>query len=137
MAFQLEKFFVDVFAPRPGDVLTIMYDLPHEEAQDNPAWEERREMASEWHQQISTFAQKYGFRANPIVVYEATGGHARDLPEFGQREGKKILLEEVIRDSTILISMPQFSASAPLLMMTQRYENLRVASMPLVSKSME
>jgi leucyl aminopeptidase (aminopeptidase T) len=48
-----------------------------------------------------------------------------------------IRLEEIARDSTIIISMPQFSATAPLLMLTRKYENLRVASMPTVSKAME
>jgi hypothetical protein len=137
MAFQLEKFFVDVFAPQPDDVLTIMYDLPHGEIQDNPAWQERREMAESWYQQIRVFAPKYGVNINPIVVYEATGAHARDLPEYGQCDGQVVSLEEVARDSTILISMPQFSATAPLLVLTRKYENLRVASMPWVSKSME
>jgi leucyl aminopeptidase (aminopeptidase T) len=33
--------------------------------------------------------------------------------------------------------MPQYSATAPLLVLTQKYENLRVASMPLVSKAMQ
>jgi hypothetical protein len=137
MAFLLEKFFVDVFAPQRSDVLTIMYDLPHTDLQDNPAWQERREMADEWHQKINAFAQNYGLKVNPIVTYEATGAHARDLPEFGQSEGNTVRLEDVARDSTILISMPQFSATAPLIVLTQKYENLRVASMPLVSKAME
>ena len=137
MTFQLEKFFVDVFAPQRSDVLTIMYDLPHDEIQDNPAWQERREMANEWHQMINTFAQSYGVRVNPIVTYEGTGAHARDLPEFGQSEGNTVRLEDVAKNSTILISMPQFSATAPLLVLTKKYENLRVASMPLVSKAME
>lgn len=137
MAFQLEMFFIDVFAPQQGEILTILYDLPHSEIQDHPAWQERREMAREWHYKIKTFAPKYGVNVNPIVAYEATGAHARDLPEFGQQEGRRVLLQEVIKDSTILISMPQFSASAPLLVFTKKYENLRVASMPLVSKSME
>jgi hypothetical protein len=137
MAFQLEKFFVDVFAPQKDDVLTVMYDLPHGEVQDNPAWQERREMATAWHQAINIFAQSYGLIVNPIVTYEATGAHARDLPEYGQSEGKKVRLEDIAKDSTIIISMPQFSATAPLLVLTQKYENLRVASMPLVSKAME
>jgi len=137
MTFQLEKFFVDVFAPQASDVLTIMYDLPHGEIQDNPAWQERREMASNWHQKIYVFAQNYGLSVHPIVTYEATGANARDLPEFGQSEGKSVRLEDVARDSTILISMPQFSATAPLIVLTQKFEDLRVASMPLVSKAME
>ena len=55
MGFQLEKFFVDVFAPQPEDVLTIMYDLPHGEIQDQPACLVRRDMAAEWHRHIQTF----------------------------------------------------------------------------------
>ena len=137
MTFQLENFFVDVFAPQPDDVLTIMYDLPHDEIPDDSAWQERREMADEWHQKINAFAQNYGLRINPIVRYEATGAHARDLPQFGQSDGNTVRLEDVARDSTILISMPQFSATAPLLVLTKKYENLRVASMPWVSKAME
>lgn len=137
MAFQLEKFFIDVFAPQAGDVLTIMHDLPHGEIQDHAAWQERRDMAAEWHRQIKAFAAKYGVSIQSIVVYEATGAHARDLPEFGQQAGKRIRLEDVARETTILISMPQFSASAPLLVFTRKYDHLRVASMPLVSRAME
>jgi len=137
MTFHLENFFVDVFAPQAGDVLTIIYDLPHSDIQDNPAWQERREMADEWHQKINAFAQNYGLSVGPIVTYEATGAHARDLPEFGQIDGNAVRLEDVLRASTILISMPQFSATAPLIVLTKKYENLRVASMPLVSKAME
>lgn len=137
MDFDLEKFFVDVFAPQPEDVLTVMYDLPHGDIQDQPAWQERREMAVAWHGRIKTFAPNYGVKVNPIVTYEATGAHARDLPKYVQQEGQPVRLEEIARDSTILISMPQFSATAPLLILTQEYENLRVASMPTVSKSME
>jgi len=33
--------------------------------------------------------------------------------------------------------MPEFSASAPLIGFTKKYKNLRVASMPMVTKSME
>lgn len=137
MAFQLEKFFVDVFAPEIGDVLTVMYDLPHDDVQDHAAWQERREMAIDWHEQISSFASKYDLRVTPLVTYEATGAHSRDLPVFGQSAGKQVRLENIIKDSTIIISMPQFSASAPLLAFTKKYENLRVASMPLVTKAME
>jgi hypothetical protein len=137
MTFQLEKFFIEVFAPQNGDVLTIMYDLPHGEIRDNPAWQERRDMAEEWFRKTNAFAQNHGLRVNPVVVYESTGGHARDLPEYAQSEGRTVRLEDVARDSTIIISMPQFSATAPLLAFTKKYGNLRVASMPLVSKAME
>jgi len=44
MAFELERLFVDVFAPQSGDVVTIMFDLPHGEIRDEEEWRERREM---------------------------------------------------------------------------------------------
>lgn len=137
MNFSLEKLFVDVFAPRSGDIVTIMYDLPHDEITDTQEWTERRQMASQWCQEIAQFSAKYGVRVNPEVRYDATGAHSRDLPEYGSCDGNQVRLDDVARDSTIIISMPQFSASAPLIAFTRKYENLRVASMPLVSKKMQ
>jgi hypothetical protein len=94
-------------------------------------------MAQAWHQQMIQLVNKYPIRVNPIVTYEATGAHARDLPEFGLCEGNRVRLEDIARDSTIIISMPQFSATAPLVAFTKKYDNLRVASMPLVTKAMQ
>jgi hypothetical protein len=136
MSFSVEKLFVDVFAPQ-DEVLTIMYDLPVGDIADNRAWRDRREMAKEWHREIGTFSVKYGIKVNPLLTYDATGAHSRDLPEYGISEGKKTKMRDIIFNSTIIISMPEFSASAPLLMYTQENAELRVASMPLVSKAME
>ena len=137
MAFELEKLFVDVFAPQSGDVVTIIYDLPHGEIPDDDEWQERREMAEEWRRQIGAFSKGYGVLVNPIVTYEATGSPNSDMPEYGMCRGERTRLEDIIRDSTIVISMPQFSASAPLLGFTRKVQNLRVASMPMATKSME
>jgi hypothetical protein len=137
MTFELERLFVDVFAPQSGDVVTVMYDLPHGEIQDEEEWRERREMAEGWHQEIARFSKSYGMTVNPIVTYDATGSHSADLPEYGMCRGERVRLEDIIMDSTIVISMPQFSPSAPLLGFTRKYPNLRVASMPMVTKSME
>jgi hypothetical protein len=78
-----------------------------------------------------------GVLVNPIVTYDATGFHSSDMPEFGMCHGESIRLEDVIRDSTIILSMPEYSASAPLVAFEKKYENLRVASMPQVARSME
>ena len=136
MSFSLEKLFVDVFAPEVGDVVTIMYDLPHGAISDSEEWRERRQMAEDWHEEIAGFAEKYGFSVNPLVTYEATGAHNRELPEQGLSQGTRVGLEGVVRDSTIVISMPQFSASAPLAVLAKKYETLRVASLPGVSRAM-
>jgi hypothetical protein len=137
MAFELEKLFVDVFAPQSGDVVTIMYDLPHGEIRDHKKWWELRKMADEWHWQIVGFSKGCGVLVNPIVTYDAAGSHNADMPEYGMCRGERVRLEDIIRDSTIVISMPRFSASAPLIGFTRKYQNLRVASMPMATKSME
>jgi len=137
MSFSLERMFVDVFAPQSGEIVTIMYDVPHGEIHDTQEWQERRQMAEEWHQEIARFSRKYGISLNPVVTYEATGAHNGELPEHGLCEGDRVRLEAIAGDSTIIISMPQFSASAPLIVFTKEYENLRVASLPTVTKAMQ
>ena len=137
MAFKLEKLFVDVFAPQSGDVVTLMYDMPHGEIRDHAEWQERRKMADDWHREIVGFSKSYAVLINPIVTYDATGSHHADMPEHGICGGRRIQLEDIIRDSTIIISMPQYSATAPLAGFAKKYESLRVASLPTVKRSME
>ena len=114
-----------------------MVDLPHDEIHDHQEWLERRKMAEEWHQEMVHFSNLYGIKVNPIVSYDATGMQNGDLPVYGMLEGNLVRLEDIARDSTIIISMTQFSASAPLIAFTRRFENLRVASLPTVNKSMQ
>ena len=71
MAFNFEKFFDDIFKPQPGEVVTVMYDLPHGEIPDRPAWQERRSMAEEWRQKGNMIV-KY----NPENPYELKKGIA-------------------------------------------------------------
>jgi len=137
MVFSLEKLFVDVFAPQSGEIVTIIYDLPHDDIHDTEEWSDRRHMVEEWHQEIAQFSWKYGLQINPLITYDATGVHNSDLPKYGVREGKRVLLDDIARDSTIIISMPQFSASAPLITFTKKYPTLRVASLPTVNRSMQ
>jgi hypothetical protein len=137
MAFELEKLFVDVFAPQNGDVVTIMYDLPHGEIRDNEEWRDRRKMAEEWYRQIAGFSTGYGVLVNPIVAYDATGSHNSDMPQYGMCKGERIRIEGILRESTIVLSMPEYTASAQLMAFAKQYENLRVASMPMVTRSME
>jgi hypothetical protein len=136
MKFNLEKLFVSVFAPQ-DEVVTLMYDLPTVDISDNDKWRARREMVTQWHREIVKFAKKYKMAVNPLLTYKATGGHNRDLPEYGMSGGKRTKIGDCMLNSTIVISMPEFSASAPLIIYTQRKADLRVASMPMVNKAME
>ena len=137
MSFSLEKLFIDVFAPRNDESVTILVDLPHDDIQDSQEWVDRRQMVDEWHQELAQFSRKYGLEVNPLASYNATGVHNGMLPEFGSSEGEKVRIEDIARDSNIIIAMTQFSASAPLIAFTKKFASLRVASMPTVTRAMQ
>jgi leucyl aminopeptidase (aminopeptidase T) len=137
MSFDLEKLFIDVFAPQVGDVVTVMYDLPHGRIADSKEWQARRQMAETWQRRIAGFAENYAVQVQPVVTFAATGAHNADLPALGTRDGQQVELAEALQESTIVLAMTQFSASAPLVTFTRKYEHLRIASMPLVSPAME
>lgn len=137
MSFDLEKFFEDIFKPTKGEVVTVMYDVPHGDVADNDAWRERRQMAEEWNQKLAGLAGKWGMTVNPPVTYRATGSNNADLPENCEMAGRKLPMEEVLNGSTIILSMPEFSATAPLYPRAKQSGRLRVASMPGVARFME
>lgn len=137
MAFDLEKLFVDVFSPREGEVATLMYDVPHDTVPDTTVWSERRDMARSWHAGIGGAADKYGIKVNPLLTYPATGMQNGELPERGRLAEQDVRLADVIGESTIVIAMTEFSASAPLFTFVKAHEELRVASMPGCEKRME
>lgn len=137
MSFDLEELFVDVFAPQYGDVALIMVDLPHDALDDTPAWQARRDMARDWHDRLQGFAHDYGVRVLPLATYLATGSHNADLPAEASLDGEQTTFDEVLSDVTIVMAMTQFSASAPLIAYTHKYDQLRVASMPTVTPAMQ
>jgi len=137
MQFNLEKLFTDVFKPTWGEIVAVICDLPHDEIADNEAWQQRRTMAREWHSEIERFSIKFGLRMNPLLVYAATGSHNSDLPRRGTANEEQVSIEEALSKSTIVIAMTEFSASAPLINLALKHPEMRVASMPGVSKSME
>lgn len=135
--FNLEKLIVDVFNPQAGENVLVMVDLPHDESLDNAAWRERREMAEEWHEAISQLEPKYRLHVFPIYTYPATGAHNGPLPVEGEMGAEKLSLEEVLSESNIVIAMTEYSATAPLIKYSEKYPQLRVASMPMVSPRMQ
>lgn len=137
MPFNLEKFFVDIFAPQKGEVVTFMVDLPHGEIRERPEWVERREMASEWQKGLSQLASKFEIMVNPVLFYDATGSGNADLPKTGKMDSETVEIESILNNSTIVISMPQFSATAPLYSFAKRTMKQRICSMPGVTKEME
>jgi hypothetical protein len=137
MAFNFEKFFDDIFKPQKGEVVAVMYDLPHGAIADNPEWQERRDMAEEWRQKLEQIAAKKDITVTPTITYYATGGNNADLPVNCIIDGRETGFSEIINKASIIIAMPEFSATAPLYYLAKESDKLRVASMPGVAKFME
>lgn len=137
MGFEMKTFFQDIFAPSETETLTIMIDLPHGKTTDNPGWRDRRKMAEEWLRVLLQIADNWNMKVNPLVTYPATGSDNADLPETGNLSDKTERLSSIIEASTIILSMPEYSATAPLYEYSRRLDKLRVASMPGAAKFME
>ena len=137
MAFELKKFFQAIFKPAKGETVTVMIDVPAPGMADSPKWKELRQMAQEWHQRLRQMAPDLRITVNPLVRYDATGSHNADLPQLCLVGDHEMNMKEVMAKSTIVISMPYFSASAPLLNYTKQLPKLRVGSMPRVERFME
>ncbi len=134
---QQEQLLVDVFSPQPGEKVLVITDVPKAGIPDNGHWKDRREMAMEWLVSFENLAGWLDIDVHPMMTYEATGSHNGPLPEMGLIDGEEIAFEEILGDTNIVVAMTEYSATAPLSKFTEEFPELRVASMPMVSRSME
>lgn len=137
MIFDIENFLEKIFAPGKKETLSIMIDTPRDKKQDTLEWQERRLMAAEWLDRISSISKKWRLKVNPLVTYKATNNHNARLPNKCLVGTKEMKTRDVIKNSTIILSMPEYSATAPLYIFSKSMKKLRVGSMPGAQKFME
>ncbi len=137
MIFDIAIFLEKIFSPGKNETLTIMIDLPRDKENDSAEWEERRQMAADWLEKISSISDKWGLKVNPLVTYKATYNHNARLPNKCMVGSKEMKTREVIKKSTIILSMPEYSATAPLYAYSRSLKKLRVGSMPGAQRFME
>ena len=133
----LRKLFIDVFDPQAGETAAVFVDLPHGELRDNDAWQARRAMAERWHTALAEFGAERGFDVLPRITFEATGTYNGQLPANGMQAGAPVVLEDIGAQTTLLLAITEFSATAPLIGWAKRFPELRAASMPRVAPEME
>ena len=133
----LRKLFIDVFDPQAGENAAVMVDLPHGALAEDDQWTRRRAMAVRWHTALSELGRERGFAVEPLIQFAATGMNNGPLPKQGEQEGARIVLEEMAARTTLLLSLTEFSASAPLITWTKQFPRLRAASMPRIAPEME
>jgi len=133
----IKKLLIDVFDPQPGEVVTFAVDLPRDDVPDDEGWVARRAMAGRWRDVMVELAAERQFTVSPILGFPATGANNADLPEKGVLGDDEVVVEEALRESTLVIAMTEFSATAPLAKLADANEDFRAASMPGVEERME
>ena len=122
------KMFENVFAPKSGEKVLFLVDIPHDHIKDNNAWNERRVLAQEWYTTFKDMGAKTGFSVN-ILEFKATGMQNSPIPD------------EIINaacKSNLVLAMTEYSATASLIpVCTSENSITRCASMPGVEKRME
>jgi leucyl aminopeptidase (aminopeptidase T) len=122
------KMFNDVFAPRKGEKVLFLVDVPHDDIIDNETWVDRRLMAGEWFQVFKKMGEDKGFFVE-ILEFDATGMHNHPIQ-------KNVV--DVLSDYDLVIAMTEFSATVSLVpVCTKTGSHTRGASMPIVERRME
>jgi hypothetical protein len=135
--FDVKKLLIDVFDPQPGEVVTFAVDLPRDDVPDHEGWSARRAMADRWRGAMEELAAERDFSVRPILSFEASGANNADLPAKGRLGEDDVDLLEALKESTLVIAMTEFSATAPLVKLAEAEEDFRAASMPGVEERME
>jgi len=122
------KMFKDVFAPKSGEKVLFLIDIPHDKIKDSEVWKDRREMAKSWYQTFKEMGDENGFSVS-MMEYKATGVHNSPIPQNVIDAAKK---------SNVLLAMTEFSGTSTLLPLCRATgSTTRGASMPGVEKRME
>ena len=122
------KMFQDVFAPKSGEKVLFLVDIPHDDIKDNKKWYERREMAKDWYQIFNDIGNKIGFLVN-WMEYKATGFHNAPIPEE---------VIEAVHHSNLVLAITEYSASSSIVPICRMEDSTtRCASMPGLEKRME
>ena len=122
------KMFKDVFAPKSGEKVIFLIDIPHDEIKDNNNWSDRRKMAQEWYKTFKEMSKETGFTVS-WMEYKATGMNNAPVPEE---------VSEAIRNNNLVLAMTEFSSTSSIIPICKAEgATTRGASMPRVERRME
>jgi len=133
----VEKLLADVFDPQPGEVAMVVVDTPHGDIADTDEWRDRRAMAERWRQSLASVGRRAGFEVRSLLTFPATGANNADLPAMARLEDADVELRTTLLESTLVIALTEYSATAPLALLCDVKDDFRAASMPGVAPRME
>ena len=138
------------FPRLPGDrALAILADVPREASHDNGNWAARRRMCQEWHSALDASRGEVPLEGVRLVAYPDVGSNNADLPREAvlveaalpgtadrlADAGRKVLFDDVFRDTQILLAPTEYSTTAPLKVAGRKF-GFRAATMPGFGASM-
>ncbi len=112
------KLFNDVFAPKPGEKVLVIYDVPHGNIIDNDEWKDRREIAYEWYETFKKMGASEGFSVD-ISKYNSPGLHNTQL--------SKDIIDKISRYNLVLVFM-EFSISSTLIRIVSAKDSITRAA---------
>ena len=122
------KIFRMLFAPKSGEKVLFLVDVPHDNINDSEVWTERREMAQDWYKTFKEMGIETGFTVD-MLEYPATGIQNSPIP---------LKIIDIVKNSNLVIAMTEFSATSSLAPIRHAKDNItRCASMPGMEKRLE
>ena len=122
------KMFKDVFAPKSGEKIMILIDIPHDDIKDSRSWNERREMANDWYKTFEILSKEIELCID-IHKYKATGFHNAPIPQE---------IIDIAHKSNLVIALTEYSGTVSLKQVCDTDGSItRCASMPKAEKRME
>jgi hypothetical protein len=141
---ELIKLVNAVFPRHEGDrKLGILVDIPIDRNKDNPAWNQRREIAMDWFHVLKASILSIGLEGAVLIAFPDVGTNNGDLPqdaffldetmpsEAGElnKVGKPVLFEDVYKQYQLFLAPTEYSTTAPLKNAAKKY-GFRAATMP-------
>jgi len=150
-AEDIKNLIRSVFSLRPEDKnLAIIVDVPDGTVPDNDDWKKRRELAFDWHQKLLIIKDELGLERADLIYYPNVHSNNADLSKSAFyyhgnpvkidasalfSYGKEFAFEMELAEYQILIAPTEFSATAPLKLLSKKY-GFRAATMPGFSPGM-
>lgn len=123
-----------------------MTDLPTEEVHDHAAWQDRRRIATDWFLAFQSNVRAIPFTSVSFFAYENVGVNNGELPgkvvlidratrDVPSVDSSTLLLADVLSQSSVVLSITEFSATAPLKVLA-RHLKFRGATLPGFTRAM-
>ena len=133
----VKKLLIDVFDPQPGEVVTFAVDLPRDDVPDHEGWSRDGRWPNGG---VARWSSSHPSATSTCVRSSASKPQVPTTPislPRGDSVTKMWISSEALKASTLVIAMTEFSATAPLVKLSEAEDDFRAASMPGVEERME